>query len=55
MNTHLALAVFLGIAVGAEDGLVVPVLRDADRLSFAQIEAGIADFAARADEGTLTI
>ena len=33
----------IGIAVGAEEGLVVPVLRDADRMTFAQIEKGIAD------------
>jgi 2-oxoglutarate dehydrogenase E2 component (dihydrolipoamide succinyltransferase) len=45
----------IGIAVGASEGLVVPVLRDADQLSFAQIEAGIRDFAARANDGTLTI
>ncbi|MBT0894559.1 2-oxoglutarate dehydrogenase complex dihydrolipoyllysine-residue succinyltransferase [Geobacter hydrogenophilus] len=35
----------VGIAIGAEKGLVVPVLRDADRLSFAEIEATIAGFA----------
>jgi len=45
----------IGIAVGAEGGLVVPVLRDADRMSFAEIELGIRDFAARAANGTLTI
>jgi 2-oxoglutarate dehydrogenase E2 component (dihydrolipoamide succinyltransferase) len=45
----------IGIAVGAEEGLVVPVLRDADRMSFAAIELGIRDFAARADAGTLTL
>jgi 2-oxoglutarate dehydrogenase E2 component (dihydrolipoamide succinyltransferase) len=45
----------IGIAVGAEGGLVVPVLRDADRLSFAEIELAIRDFAARAADGTLTL
>jgi 2-oxoglutarate dehydrogenase E2 component (dihydrolipoamide succinyltransferase) len=45
----------IGVAVGAAEGLVVPVLRDADRLSFAAIEAGIRDFAARANDGTLTL
>ena len=45
----------IGIAVGAEGGLVVPVLRDADRMSFAGIELGIRDFAARAADGSLTL
>jgi len=45
----------IGIAVGVEDGLVVPVLRDADRQSFAAIERMIADLAARAREGKLTL
>jgi 2-oxoglutarate dehydrogenase E2 component (dihydrolipoamide succinyltransferase) len=45
----------IGIAVGAEGGLVVPVLRDADKLSFAEIERAIRDFAQRAAEGTLTL
>ena len=45
----------IGMAVGAEGGLVVPVLRDADRMSFAQIELAIRDFAARANNGTLTL
>ena len=45
----------IGIAVGAAGGLVVPVLRDADRLSFAAIEAAIKEFARKADEGTLTL
>jgi 2-oxoglutarate dehydrogenase E2 component (dihydrolipoamide succinyltransferase) len=43
----------VGIAVGASSGLVVPVLRDADRMSFWDIEAGIKDFAKRAEDGTL--
>jgi 2-oxoglutarate dehydrogenase E2 component (dihydrolipoamide succinyltransferase) len=45
----------VGVAVGAEGGLVVPVIRDADRLSFAQIELAIRNFATRANEGTLTL
>jgi len=45
----------IGIAVGAEGGLVVPVLRDADRMSFADIEGGVRDFAKRAGDGTLTL
>jgi 2-oxoglutarate dehydrogenase E2 component (dihydrolipoamide succinyltransferase) len=45
----------IGIAVGAEEGLVVPVLRDADRKSFAQIEREIADLAGRARQGKLTL
>ncbi|MGQ0733614.1 MAG: 2-oxoglutarate dehydrogenase complex dihydrolipoyllysine-residue succinyltransferase [Acidobacteriota bacterium] len=45
----------IGMAVGAEGGLVVPVIRDADTRSFAEIEGTIRDFAARAKEGTLTL
>ena len=45
----------IGIAVGASEGLVVPVLRDADRLSFAEIERGIKDFARKAQDHTLTL
>ncbi|MBM3818094.1 MAG: 2-oxoglutarate dehydrogenase complex dihydrolipoyllysine-residue succinyltransferase [Acidimicrobiia bacterium] len=45
----------IGMAVGAEGGLVVPVLRDADRMSFLQIEQGIRDYAKRAADGTLTL
>ena len=45
----------IGVAVGAEGGLVVPVIRDADRLSFAQTELAIRDFATRATDGTLTL
>jgi len=45
----------IGIAVGASEGLVVPVLRDADRMSFAQIEAAIKEFAQKAEDGTLTL
>jgi len=45
----------IGIAVGAEEGLVVPVLREADRKSFAEIEREIADLAQRARENKLTL
>lgn len=45
----------IGMAVGAEGGLVVPVLRDADRMSFAEVELAIRDFAARAGNGSLTL
>jgi 2-oxoglutarate dehydrogenase E2 component (dihydrolipoamide succinyltransferase) len=45
----------IGIAIGAEEGLVVPVLRDADRMSFAQIEKHIRDYAKQVDDGTLPI
>jgi 2-oxoglutarate dehydrogenase E2 component (dihydrolipoamide succinyltransferase) len=45
----------IGIAVSTESGLVVPVVRDADQLSFADIEATIADFAQRASEHHLDI
>jgi 2-oxoglutarate dehydrogenase E2 component (dihydrolipoamide succinyltransferase) len=45
----------IGVAVSTERGLVVPVLRGADRLGFAEVEAGIADFAARAREAKLTM
>lgn len=45
----------IGVAVGTERGLVVPVVRDADRKRFAAIEAEIADFARRAREGKLTL
>jgi 2-oxoglutarate dehydrogenase E2 component (dihydrolipoamide succinyltransferase) len=45
----------IGIAVGIEDGLVVPVVRDADQLSFAQIEREIAELATRAREGRLSL
>ncbi len=45
----------IGIAVSTDEGLVVPVLRDADRLSFAEIERGIEELARRARESKLTI
>jgi 2-oxoglutarate dehydrogenase E2 component (dihydrolipoamide succinyltransferase) len=45
----------IGVAVGTDRGLVVPVLREADRLSFAEIEQAIADFGRRARDGKLGI
>jgi len=45
----------IGVAVGIDKGLVVPVVREADAKSFAQIEKEIADFGRRAREGTLKI
>ncbi|HHH45343.1 MAG TPA: 2-oxoglutarate dehydrogenase complex dihydrolipoyllysine-residue succinyltransferase [Gammaproteobacteria bacterium] len=45
----------IGIAVGSPRGLVVPILRDADQLTMAGIEAGIRDYATRAREGTLAM
>ena len=45
----------IGVAVGTDRGLVVPVIRDADQMSLAQIEKTIADFGHRAREGTLKI
>ncbi len=45
----------IGIAVGADEGLVVPVVRDADRKSFAEIEREIADLAKRARSNALTL
>ncbi|HEY2714308.1 MAG TPA: 2-oxoglutarate dehydrogenase complex dihydrolipoyllysine-residue succinyltransferase [Chthoniobacterales bacterium] len=45
----------IGVAVGTERGLVVPVVRDADKKSFADLERDIADFALRAREGKIKI
>jgi 2-oxoglutarate dehydrogenase E2 component (dihydrolipoamide succinyltransferase) len=45
----------IGVAVGTERGLVVPVVRDADKKSFADLERDIADFAAKARAGKLKI
>jgi 2-oxoglutarate dehydrogenase E2 component (dihydrolipoamide succinyltransferase) len=45
----------IGIAVGVEDGLVVPVVRDADKKNFAQIEKEIVELATKAREGSLTL
>ena len=45
----------IGMAIGSERGLVVPIIRDADKLSFADIEKQIADFGARAKVGKLSM
>jgi 2-oxoglutarate dehydrogenase E2 component (dihydrolipoamide succinyltransferase) len=45
----------VGVAVGSERGLVVPILRDADKLSLADIEKQIAEFGARAKTGKITL
>jgi len=45
----------IGVAIGSERGLVVPIIRDADKLSIADIEKQIADFGARAKDGKLTM
>jgi 2-oxoglutarate dehydrogenase E2 component (dihydrolipoamide succinyltransferase) len=45
----------VSVAVSAPKGLVVPVVRNADRMSFAEIEKTIADFGKRAKDGTLTV
>jgi 2-oxoglutarate dehydrogenase E2 component (dihydrolipoamide succinyltransferase) len=45
----------VGVAVGSPRGLVVPILRDADRMSFAEIEKKIGDFGKRAQDGKLGI
>ncbi|MEJ7819605.1 MAG: 2-oxoglutarate dehydrogenase complex dihydrolipoyllysine-residue succinyltransferase [Rubrobacteraceae bacterium] len=45
----------IGVAVSTDEGLVVPVVRDADRKSFAGIEQGIADLAVKARDGKLTL
>ncbi len=45
----------IGIAVGASEGLVVPVLRDVERMSFATIEKAIKEFGRKAEDGTLSL
>jgi 2-oxoglutarate dehydrogenase E2 component (dihydrolipoamide succinyltransferase) len=45
----------IGVAVNTDEGLVVPILRDADHKNFAEIEQGIVDLATRAREGKLTL
>ena len=45
----------IGVAVGTERGLVVPIVRDADKKSFAELERDIADYANKAREGKLKI
>ena len=45
----------IGVAIGASEGLVVPVLKNADGMSFAEIEKRIKDFAIKAEENTLSL
>ncbi|MDO8413476.1 MAG: 2-oxoglutarate dehydrogenase complex dihydrolipoyllysine-residue succinyltransferase [Gallionellaceae bacterium] len=45
----------IGVAIGSERGLVVPIIRDADKLSLADIEKQITDFGARAKDGKITL
>ena len=45
----------IGMAVGAEEGLVVPVLRDADRMSFADIERKIREYVQQVQDGSLSL
>lgn len=45
----------IGVAVGAPSGLVVPVVRDADKLSFAEVESTIGELGAKARAGKLTV
>ncbi|MGE0486971.1 MAG: 2-oxoglutarate dehydrogenase complex dihydrolipoyllysine-residue succinyltransferase [Gammaproteobacteria bacterium] len=45
----------VGVAVGSERGLVVPILRDVERMAFAEVERRIRDFGERARDGKLTI
>jgi 2-oxoglutarate dehydrogenase E2 component (dihydrolipoamide succinyltransferase) len=45
----------IGMAVSTDRGLMVPVVRDAGRISFAEIEKAVADFAARARQGTIAV
>ena len=45
----------IGIAIGAEEGLIVPVLRDADRMSFAEIERKVREFVEQSQSGTLSL
>ena len=45
----------IGVAIGTEKGLIVPVIRDADKKSFAQIEQDIIDYAKKAKEGKIAI
>lgn len=45
----------IGVAVSTDRGLVVPILRNADQMSFAELEAGVAAYGAKAKNGTLTV
>ncbi len=56
-DTELVLKKYydIGVAVSTDEGLVVPVLRDANNKSFAEIESGIVDLATKARDGKLTL
>jgi 2-oxoglutarate dehydrogenase E2 component (dihydrolipoamide succinyltransferase) len=45
----------VGVAVSSDRGLVVPILRDADEMNFAEVESGIAEYGAKAQQGKLTL
>jgi len=45
----------VGVAVGTDKGLMVPVIRDADKLSYAELEKALKDFATKARDGTIAI
>ncbi|HEY4254979.1 MAG TPA: dihydrolipoyllysine-residue succinyltransferase [Chlamydiales bacterium] len=45
----------IGVAVGTDKGLMVPVLRNADKLSYAELEKGLKNFAAKARDGTIAV
>src|SRR5690606_4160458 len=45
----------IGVAIGDPEGLVVPVIRDADKLTFAEIEQAISRFVQQSQEGTLSL
>ncbi len=55
MTSFITSTIDVGVAVSTDRGLIVPVLRDADQLSFADIEKSIANFASRARAGSITI
>ena len=52
---HIDSIVLSYVAVGTERGLVVPVVRDADKKSFAQVERDLADYAKKARDGKITV
>lgn len=45
----------IGMAIGASEGLVVPVLRDADRMTFAEIEKAVREYAQKSEKGSLSL
>jgi 2-oxoglutarate dehydrogenase E2 component (dihydrolipoamide succinyltransferase) len=55
MTSFITAFIDIGIAVGSPRGLVVPIIRNADQLSIAEIEKKIAEFGAKAKDGKLTI